>query len=162
MRGRICDVQCPTSGWKGRPKWAASKDISLSAPLTGTNAGALDRLRNAMLDPDESKRPLLESVLMSSFLGEGVESYTEQDAQSLMSAVAPYHKVTGRQIGKAELKRRHPAANASRKDRDNFAVIEQQNLAKLAACEAQLDAINADPKIKPFADAAKAASAAFQ
>lgn len=61
---------------------------------------SLDRLRNAMLEPDPDKRPSLEAILMSSFLTEDSVNYTDEDLKELREATASYNAKTGRALSK--------------------------------------------------------------
>lgn len=59
---------------------------------------ALDRLRNAMLDPDPDKRPTLESVAFSSYMMDPVVNYTPEDMAELRAASAEYSAAVGREL----------------------------------------------------------------
>jgi len=61
---------------------------------------SLDRVRNAMLEPDPDKRPSLEAILMSSFLTEDTMNYTDEDLKELREATAGYNAKAGRAVSK--------------------------------------------------------------
>lgn len=138
---------------------------------TDNRAGALDRLRNAMLDPDPAKRPTLDGVLLSSYLNDAAANYTDEDLKALSTAVATYNKAVGKKIAdltkdmnwcRAEIAKARPAANASRADQEKFAATEARHLAEVDLYQQQLDALNADPAVQSLLAEIQKASAPFQ
>lgn len=64
------------------------------APVT---ASSLDRAINRMKDPDPSKRPTLDAVLMSSYFNDLEASHTAEDVARLKKASAEYAKTVGKE-----------------------------------------------------------------
>ncbi|MCB1340300.1 MAG: protein kinase [Pseudooceanicola sp.] len=60
---------------------------------------SLTRLMNKMKDPDPSKRPTLDAVLMSSYFDEVDQDYTAENVERLKKATAAYSKALGKEAG---------------------------------------------------------------
>ena len=64
---------------------------------------SLTRLMNRMKDPDPSKRPTLDAVLMSSFFDEVDQNYTAEDITRLKKATVAYSKALGSEVSALNL-----------------------------------------------------------
>jgi hypothetical protein len=81
------------------------KDYGKYSRVTGHQETALDRLRNAMLDPDASQRPTIDAVMLASYLNEGLDN-EEKDQPApepatqigLKKAIIAYTKEVGGKI----------------------------------------------------------------
>ncbi len=133
-------------------------------------ATSLDRLRNAMLDPDPDRRPSLDGVLMSSYLADDEQSYTEDDMSELMQAVTDLNKAAGKAISavagelndlRANIAKARKTAypNEREKQAAEQRIAEWQN--QMPDLEQQIQAILAREDIAPLVDAVKQASTPF-
>lgn len=120
---------------------------------------AFDRLRNAMLDPDPSKRPGLDSVLLSSYLADVDSAHTDEDVDELMQAVTAYNKVAGKKLEgitgnmnylRVEIDKAQPPPGADARARREAEKKLAPLLAEMQHWEKEVDKINSDSKVAPL------------
>jgi serine/threonine protein kinase len=153
--------------WPGDMAKARTKD----ADGTVHDQTSLDRLRNAMLDPDPAKRPSLDSVLLSSYLDDVDHAYSEKNVADMMKAVTAYNSKVGGEVAKiaktmdalrAKIANAEPAGNADAKQRAEAAKQTKPWQDELKAEQKKLDAINVRADVAPLLAAIEQAGAAFK
>jgi serine/threonine protein kinase len=97
------DLQGPGTLEKLNVRWPGDMEKARTKDADGTvhDLTSLERLRNAMLDPDPAKRPNLDSVLMSSYLDDVDHAYSDQNVADLMKAVTAYNGKVGGEVAKS-------------------------------------------------------------
>lgn len=173
------DLQSPGTQARNNMRWQGdmTKARTMDADGTVHTQTALDRLRNAMLDPDPAKRPSLDSVLMSSYLSDVDRSYSEDQVSTLMRAVTSYNRQVGKDIEKltsnidycrgmialeetkfAELQK---AGTSTPEQREASAKKIQTWKEEIETKTAEVAAINARPEVVPLIRAVQEASKPF-
>lgn len=166
-------LQAPGVIEKQNLRWTGDMVKTRTKDADGTvhDQTSLDRLRNAMLDPDPAKRPSLDSVLLSSYLDDVDSGYAEKDVADLMKAVTAYNGKVGRDVAKiaqtmdalrAKLAKAEPPGNADAKQRAEAEKKKTPLRDALKVEQAKLDAINARDDVAPLLAAIERASAAFK
>jgi hypothetical protein len=167
------DLQGPGTLQKLDVRWPGDMEKARTTDADGTvhDQTSLDRLRNAMLDPDPAKRPSLDSVLMSSYLDDVDHAYSDQNVADLMKAVTAYNGKVGGEVAKiakkidtlrAKIASAEPPGNADAKQRAAAAKQTKPWQDELTAEQKKLDAINARADVAPLLAAIEQAGAAFK
>lgn len=101
--GVILDKMTDPDRGRGRHQENFSSSQAVAGPRDTTDGGpstasSLDRVMNALKDPDPDKRPTLDAVLLSSYVSDVAEN--EEAIDRLKAATAEYAKTAGRQTSK--------------------------------------------------------------
>jgi hypothetical protein len=150
------------------------------------NQTSLDRLRNAMVDPDPAKRPTLDGVLMSSYLNDARDNYGDEsggnaaggsqqqggrsDMTALRAAISVYVNVAGKRITKlnqeiskleGKLKKAQVDAAADPTKMQAYQALLAAHPDAVAVFQGQIDAIHKEPAVAKALDAVRKASEPF-
>ena len=133
---------------------------------------ALDRLKNAMLDPDPDKRPTLEAVEFSAYLDDANQNHPDEQIQELIQATMAYSNKVGSEILELQknvnynrgfiLKDEKSKKGMSRKEivkvDERIARCKQE----MAASEKKIEEINNRDDVKPLLGKLQALGAGFK
>jgi serine/threonine protein kinase len=134
-------------------------------------AGALKRLRDAMLDPDPAKRPTIEAILLSAYVDEAEDSSPDPNLGAVKTALIAYSKKVAKDIAgplkiigdarqkiKESWEKDYKDAQKYKKHTD---LIKEQN-AIIEAQQKEIDKINKRADVAPLVDKIRSVSAAVE
>jgi serine/threonine protein kinase len=137
----------------------------------GQAVTAVDKLKNAMLDDDPSKRPTLEAVMQTAYMTDASANYPPEKIDDLMKAVLAYTKNVASKTKKdmnllvqeqgflaSKEKEKEGATPAEVKELDKVIAKSREDMKKF---QANIDKILADVDVKPHVEALEKANRAL-